>query len=77
MQNIDNEKIYQYYIVENHSRKESASIFCISESKLKKICSDNGWKKDRKLHNQNIGKAKTYKFDRVNELKEEIIKRKV
>ena len=70
MQNIDNEKIYQYYIVENHSRQESASIFGISESKLKKICSDNGWKKDRKLHNQNIGKAKTYKFDRVNELKQ-------
>lgn len=70
MQNIDNEKIYQYYIVENHSRQESASIFGISESKLKKICSDNGWKKDRKLHNQNIGKSKIYKFDRVNELKQ-------
>lgn len=37
---------------------------------MKKICSDNGWKKDRKLHNQNIGKSKAYKFDRVNELKQ-------
>ena len=44
MQNIDSEKIYQYYIIENHSRQESASIFGISESKLKKICSDKEYR---------------------------------
>lgn len=69
MLSISEEKIFEYYIAENHSMDECVLYFSVSRTKLKQICSKNGWKKDRNNHNCNISKSRIYKFDNINELK--------
>lgn len=50
---IEKDKLYTYYIIENHSREETMQYFNVSLNILKKLLSQYGIKKDHKLAAQN------------------------
>lgn len=50
---IEKDKLYKYYIIENHSREETMQYFNVSLNILKKLLSKYGIKKDHKLAAQN------------------------
>jgi hypothetical protein len=61
---IDKDELYDYYIIQNHTRKQTAEHFNVSEVVIKCRCKDYNIIKDRNLINEKIGDGNEIKIDK-------------
>lgn len=61
---IDKDELYDYYIIQNHTRKQAAEHFNVSEAIIKRRCKDYNIIKDRNLINEKIGDGNEIKIDK-------------
>lgn len=63
---ISKEELYQKFIVENMTRKQTAEYFGVSEALIKKKCSIYGIKKDKNKYLKNTNKTLLEKYGTTN-----------
>lgn len=59
---INKEKLYQYYIIENHSEPETAEHFGIHERTLRRRLKEFGFKKSIKLQQEAVKRVQLQKY---------------